>query len=332
MQIWAGFCRETSTSHKKTFWSSMVIAIAYFQKKVNELDSTMKVLEEPIWFNPNLNIPYIMKWDNKRLKKIGDLFNDLGRIKSREQLMSDFNMTINFIDFTRITRAIPQSYLPRIIETGEKEMAPWCQQFVSVILGDNKNYQNIKKIVIRDQESIPTARPKWEEILLTPEDDLFWGRIFQIPSLCLQDMWMCMFQFKILHRILPTNKKLLQYKIKNSSDCDYCGQEEESLVHLFCECDLSTGIWQDLVDWLGKQGQRIEYFTDPSLDAVINRIIITTKESIFKNKGGNPPKLIQVINSLKNQFKVERFTAKCNNKERFFRGFWSPIWGKMCEE
>ena len=102
----------------------MVIAIAYFQKKVNEVDSTMKVSEEPIWFNPNLNIPYIMKWDNKRLKKIGDLFNDLGRIKSREQLMSDFNMTINFIDFTRITRAIPQSYLPRIIETGEKEMAP----------------------------------------------------------------------------------------------------------------------------------------------------------------------------------------------------------------
>ena len=148
-----------------------------------------------------------------------------------------------------------------------------------------------------------------------------------------------MFQYKLLHRTLPTNKKLLQFKIKDSSECDYCGQEEESLLHLFCECDLSTQIWQELVDWLGKQGQKINYLTDsqillgdPSLDPVINRIIITTKASIFKNKGGNSPKLIQILNSLKNQFKAERFTAKCNNKERFFRGFWSPIWGKICEE
>ena len=81
---------------------------------------------------------------------------------------------------------------------------------------------------------------------------------------------------------------------------------EESLLHLFCECDLSTQIWQEIVDWLGKQGQKINYLTDsqillgdPSLDPVINRIIITTKVSIFKNKGGNPPNLIQILNSLK---------------------------------
>ena len=324
---------------KNPFWSSMIIATASFQQKLNELYPNNNVLEEPIWFNPNLKIPFIRKWDNKGLRKIGDLFNDLGRIKSREQLMKDFNLTINFIDFTRISRAIPQNYLLKILEVGEKETAPWCQQFVSTILSDNKNNQNIKKTILSDQGSIPTARLKWEEILLTPGDDLFWNKIFKIPSICLQDMWMRMFQYKILHRILPTNKKLLQFKIKDSSDCEYCGQEEESLLHLFCECDLSTQIWQELVDWLGKQGQKINYLTDsqillgdPSLDPVINRIIITTKVSIFKNKGGNPPNLIQIVNSLKKQFKTERFTAKCNNKERFFRGFWSPIWGKVCDE
>ena len=121
------------------FWSSMIIATASFQQKRNELYPNNNVLEEPIWFNLNLKIPYIRKWDNKDLRKIGDLFNDLGRIKSREQLMNDFNLTINFIDFTRITRAIPQNYLLRISEVGEKETAPWCQQFVSTILGDNKN-------------------------------------------------------------------------------------------------------------------------------------------------------------------------------------------------
>ena len=149
---------------------------------------------------------------------------------------------------------------------------------------------------------------------------------------------MRMFQYKIVHRILPTNKKLLQYNIKTSSICDYCGLEKESLIHLFCECDISTIIWQDIVEWLKGTGQRIDYLTDsqilledPRFDPVINRIIITTKICIFKNKGKRPPTLVQIIATLKNQFKTERFTASCNGKERFFRGFWSPIWGTMNE-
>ena len=117
-----------------------------------------------------------------------------------------------------------------------------------------------------------------------------------------------MFQYKILHRILPTNKKL-------SSDCDYCGQAEESLKHLFCECDIATVIWQDVVDWLGKQ------------------LLVTTKMIIFKNKvEKKTPGLAQIIASLKLQFKTEKSIASNNNKEKFFNGFWSPLWDKVSGE
>ena len=43
---------------KKPFWSSMFIATASFQQKFNELYPNDNLLEEPIWFNPNLKIPY----------------------------------------------------------------------------------------------------------------------------------------------------------------------------------------------------------------------------------------------------------------------------------
>ena len=61
-----------------------------------------------------------------------------------------------------------------------------------------------------------------------------------------------MFQYKILHRILATNKKLKQYGIKTSDFCDFCGQEVESILHLFCECNVATSILQCIVDWLIK--------------------------------------------------------------------------------
>ena len=180
------------------------------------------------------------------------------------------------------------------------------------ILNDNKSNQNIKKIFVSENKSIPTAIQKWEKQILAPGDDFIWKSIFHLLPRCNQNKWMQIFQFKILHRILPTNKKLYQFKIKQSNECDYCGQAEESLIHLFCECDITSGIWQDVLDWLGNQSIRTEYLTDiqiifgdPKFDPVINRVLVTTIMIIFKNKvGGRPHRMAQVIASLKSQFKT----------------------------
>ena len=145
---------------------------------------------------------------------------------------------------------------------------------------------------------------------------------------------MYMFQHKILHRILPTDVKLKHFNIKQHDTCDYCGLEPESLEHVFCECDIATDIWQKVVDWLNQQGYSIEYLTDeqillgrPTSDQVVNRIIMTTKISIFNNKEkGKAPKLCQILNMLREQFNIEKFIAEKNGKNRFFRGFWAPVW------
>ena len=73
-----------------------------------------------------------------------------------------------------------------------------------------------------------------------------------------------MFQYKILHRILPTNRKLKQYGIKDSDLCHFCGKDSKSILHLICECDISTMIWQELVDWLNTHGLGLTYLKDNS--------------------------------------------------------------------
>ena len=149
--------------------------------------------------------------------------------------------------------------------------------------------------------------------------------------------WMQMFQYKILHLVLATNSKLFIYKIFESPLCSFCNSENESILHLFCECDLTTGNWQDIIDWLNSQGFNFEYFSDsqiilddPRLDAVVNRILLTTKIAIFQNKEkSKPPTLIQILAMLKSQFKIEKFNAEKTGKRKFFRVFWAPIWRKM---
>ena len=96
---------------------------------------------------------------------------------------------------------------------------------------------------------------------------------------------------------------------------------------------MATTIWQDIIDWLKKQGRNIEYFKDSqiilgdsNLDPVINRIILTAKIAIFKNRKRNPPTIHQILAMLRSQFNIEKFNAEKTGKLKFFRGFWAPIW------
>ena len=219
-------------------------------------------------------------------------------------------------------------------EFDREELNPWCQQYVLFILGDNKSNQKIKHEFLKKEPHLSII-DKWETLLTIPDDHLFWNKIFILTKQCNQDVWMQMFQYKTLHRILATNKKLFQYKIIDSPLCSYCGMEEET-IHLFCECDLATSIWHEITGWLKKQGRSIEYLRDsqiilgdPKLDPVINRIILTTKVAIFKNKEKSPPKINQIIAMLRSQLTIEKFNAEKTNKLKIFRGFWAPIWNSM---
>ena len=292
-------------------------------------------MNTPIWFNPMINIEYVKKWEDKGLRCLGDVLEEDGCLKSREKLSDEFNINFNFIDYTRLTKAIPKEYISKNIEFDREEMNPWCQQHVLFILGDNKSSQKIKHEFLKKEPHLNII-DKWETILTIPEDHLFWNKIITLSKQCNQNVWMQMFQYKVLHRILATNKKLFQYKIIYSPLCSYCKMEDKTIQHLFCECDLATSIWHDITGWLKTQGRSIEYLRDsqiilgdPKLDLVINRIILTTKVAIFKNKDKTPPRIGQIITMLRSQFTIEKFNAEKTNTLKFFRGFWAPIWNSM---
>ena len=73
-----------------------------------------------------------------------------------------------------------------------------------------------------------------------------------------------------------------------------CGNgplEEESLIHIFCKCDISACIWEEVINWYNTFGYNINYLSDiqiilgdKKIDPILNRIILTTKTLIFKNK------------------------------------------------
>ena len=70
--------------------------------------------------------------------------------------------------------------------------------------------------------------------------------IFIMPYKTTLDSKLRWFQYKITHNILPTNSWLLKVKIVNDDHCNLCNQSEETIHHLFNECNVTNSFWNEM--------------------------------------------------------------------------------------
>ena len=54
------------------------------------------------------------------------------------------------------------------------------------------------------------------------------------------------FGYKILHRILVTNRELKKFKIRNDDLCDQC-KKPDSLEHTFLQCPVNVKFYHDIL-------------------------------------------------------------------------------------
>ena len=67
--------------------------------------------------------------------------------------------------------------------------------------------------------------------------------MFIAPRACTRDNILKEFQFKILHRYLPTNSLLFKMEKVNSRKCPFCNLYTETISHLFYECYCVRDQW-----------------------------------------------------------------------------------------
>ena len=59
---------------------------------------------------------------------------------------------------------------------------------------------------------------------------------------CCSEVKLRQLQWKILHKIYPTNALLFKMKIKDKEECDFCN-EKDDLTHFFASCPVSKKVW-----------------------------------------------------------------------------------------
>ena len=134
---------------------------------------------------------------------------------------------------------------------------------------------------------------KWENTVVCP---INWSKIWTAIPKSFASLKAKQFQFKSIHRILFCEHKLNLCGLSNGI-CKVCGSEQETLKHLFWQCDHAQSFWRDIVPILETISVNIfkydlpnpEFlvyfgFQGPIKFRVLNTLVFETKWQIWKSR------------------------------------------------
>ena len=125
--------------------------------------------------------------------------------------------------------------------------SPVYQLSDDIVLDLNKIYcKQIYKLFVEKIDVEPTAIKSWRKH--SPEIADQWTTSIQNSYKITRDNKLRQFYFKLLHRILVTNKELKYFGITNATKCAMC-DEFDSIEHAFLECQSLKKLCVESLQW-----------------------------------------------------------------------------------
>ena len=120
-------------------------------------------------------------------------------------------------------------------------------------------------------------------------------------------------------------------KLVESPLCTFCQSEEETLIHLFWECETTQTFWLGVQGWLQTNFIHCSNVVIPKeivilghgehfmSDRVFDLMILIAKQHIFTCKMTNArPQLNVFVSMVKNRFLAEKYRSAIDPSNHFF--------------
>ena len=268
----------------------------------------------------------------KGINQVGDLLTDEGEIITKDELLNKTKLfTINPLNYLRLKSCI-QSLLNnnRILQPCILQK-PTTPLLFSIATKSKKGSKDFNKILEYKQE-IKTYN-KWENKLNQEVTAPEWRLIYNSCFRTINDNYLIYLQFKIINRILGTRSLLYKISITDNYYCPFCKEYEETIEHLFYECDETNLLWKTLYQWIFTMINvriipvKIDILlglTQPCLNAIpINTINMITKSYIFHcSKNNLRLNIFQLQKRLKTAYQMIEFISIKNNNLNNYNFTW----------
>uniref|UniRef100_A0A3B3BAV7 Reverse transcriptase domain-containing protein n=1 Tax=Oryzias melastigma TaxID=30732 RepID=A0A3B3BAV7_ORYME len=246
---------------------------------------------------------FIQQWFYNNIRLVSQLFNQQGQLYTYTEFIQYYQIPVSVKDFSVVVDAIPLNLSCLFKETSTPS-APQLQLHVTDTTVGKLCFSTLKnpnKAIRRlFQQDITTESPAvtfWTSF----HGHICWEKVWTLPNKYLLNNKVKEVSFKILHRFYPTNQYMSRLKRDIDKNCSFCGQFEETLIHMFWTCKHTEKIWDRLTNLI--KTKIYPHFTltwknilcgffnyDNKFSSefyLINLLILLTKHYIHKTKFNN---------------------------------------------
>jgi len=111
------------------------------------------------------------------------------------------------------------------------------------------NYIIYKKLISNKSLTPESSQNKWlEDCGLPINDNINWTAAYLLAKKCTKSTKLIVFQFKFLHRRVPTNNFLFRIGLQGDEKCSFCHTSSESIIHLFWSYHQTSHFWNKLTE------------------------------------------------------------------------------------
>ena len=152
-----------------------------------------------------------------------------------------------------------------------------------------------------------------------------WKQIYLLPRLVTLDGYSCSFQYKILNNVLYLSKKLFTFRKSTSLLCPFCKLSDETVLHLFYECNIILNLWNELVLFfeneftlfdLTPQAAFLGFLNvDSELLLIQNHLLLIFKIYIYNSRKSESLKIKSLIREITKVKNIEEKISLNNEKK-----------------
>lgn len=244
-----------------------------------------------IWMNSHIRV------DNKVLYHAGCIENQMltitnlyheGKLLDRNLINIIYDVNITAMAYNSIISAIPREWKRQIARNTEinNEIVLHDKYHKLTLMPSKHVSKNIYKELLLKQTKCADLQEKWLNYIdnyLNMTNRCF-THIYNVTI----DNILRSFQYKLLHRIIYFNDKLLLFNVVDSNTCDSCNVMTDSIEHRMWLCPNTKDLWKDVIQWYNEQFDMhvlINYFdviTNICNNSLLEFIILCTKYYIYK--------------------------------------------------
>ena len=336
--IWRCSLKEEDVSLikvKNFFWECVLKAWCKFNYYLHR-----KVENQIIWYNSNIRIrnrPVL--WNDvlsRGLLYVHQLFSE-GSFKENTQVWDEFGLTpirfnslkaaipLDWRDFFKQTLAaeympIPPHNYDRAITCWENSLSrmAYDQQRDDILLVHNKFIKWKMELGEQYDSSLMDFGRQHLDIYRTTN----------VPKLR-------SFQYRIIQRALVTNVLLHKWEITDTAMCSFCDQYEETVLHLFTQCQVVMKVWEGIKKFVYEE-YKICINTNPTAiilnkmvegsHHIVNTICLIDKQYIYSQRClKKEMDSVSVIARIRNVERIEKYIAVKNNRMEIHLKKWMRL-------